>query len=419
MPRSFLVKNVKRPVQSSVAKKVERIKAGFQPGDMLSQKQFVSSSRSAFVAVSESCKLEAKQFMDMKDNFADKRFSPGFHNGFPFTSGSFPVSVQFNPAYNGFHLPTSKPVSVLYSDAVISRETLPKDTEKENLQRKSPERIQVSSSVKGPLPQSTFICQLCKKTYQDAFSLAQHKCSGIKHIEHRCPECNKVFSCPANLASHRRWHRPRSPTTNKPTKTPLKDSKAEKSERANMTSTETISVVLENTELKTDQTVMEQKNVPERPNEHYLEEPESTNELDSNNNDIADITIDSNDKNGPYACSQCGKTFRRQAYLRKHLNYHSDRRPYPCQYCGKVFRSLTNRAKHVLNHAVGPRTHTCNVCGNGFPSRASLDKHGRIHSGEIFSCPKCATTFYSSPGLQRHIMKTHKSLHNMSPTSSL
>ena len=115
MPRSFLVKNVKRPVQSSVAKKVEWIKAGFQPGDELSQKQFVSSSRSAFVAVSESRKLEAKEFMDMKDNFADKRFSPGF----PFTSGSFPVSVQFNPAYNGFHLPTSKPVSVLYSDAAI------------------------------------------------------------------------------------------------------------------------------------------------------------------------------------------------------------------------------------------------------------------------------------------------------------
>ncbi|KAJ2953226.1 hypothetical protein O0L34_g805 [Tuta absoluta] len=95
-----------------------------------------------------------------------------------------------------------------------------------------------------------YICRLCRRLYTDAFALAQHRCSRIVHIEYRCPECDKVFNCPANLASHRRWHKPRVPGATK------------------------------------------------------RRDPPSTAEA------------------GRFPCSRCGKLFRRQAYLRKHLLAH-------------------------------------------------------------------------------------------------
>jgi len=58
-----------------------------------------------------------------------------------------------------------------------------------------------------------FTCRLCSKYHEDAFQLAQHQCPRIVNIRYECSECGKVFGCPANLASHKRWHKPKGERT--------------------------------------------------------------------------------------------------------------------------------------------------------------------------------------------------------------
>lgn len=122
-----------------------------------------------------------------------------------------------------------------------------------------------------------FICRLCKEYYENAFSLAQHRCSRIMHVEYRCPECDKVFNCPANLASHRRWHKPR---VNGAGKSNGKSNNSKIDGTASKAPANEKSVISEE--------------------------------------DAAATTAAS----GLIPCEHCGKKFKRQAYLKKHIATH-------------------------------------------------------------------------------------------------
>uniref|UniRef100_A0A8B9QSD4 INSM transcriptional repressor 2 n=1 Tax=Anas platyrhynchos TaxID=8839 RepID=A0A8B9QSD4_ANAPL len=181
----------------------------------------------------------------------------------------------------------------------------------------------------GRTPLGEFICQLCKEHYADPLALAQHRCSRIVRVEYRCPECHKIFSCPANLASHRRWHKPRPG--------PSADGSSE--------------------------------NSPERR--------------------AGGAPAPAPGGPGPvgeaFACPCCQKRFRRQAYLRKHLGTHGAARPaafgppergqlaFACHLCGARFPSADIRDKHRLWHA--RQGFPCKHCPATFFSAPGLARH--------------------------------------------
>uniref|UniRef100_A0A4X2KEB8 Insulinoma-associated protein 1 n=1 Tax=Vombatus ursinus TaxID=29139 RepID=A0A4X2KEB8_VOMUR len=248
-----------------------------------------------------------------------------------------------------------------------------------------------------------FICQLCKEEYADPFALAQHKCSRIVRVEYRCPECDKVFSCPANLASHRRWHKPRPQAA------------------AAGSAEEALAKAGAGGEPK---------------------------EAGGSDRDTPSPGVsESGSEDGLYECHHCGKKFRRQAYLRKHLLAHhqalqskgaaqgapqpqpplppsqpDDLLVYPSYPGSDGLQPLPppekagkeaggeGEASNPLNMSAPAECHLCPVCGETFPSKSGQERHLRLlHAAQVFPCKYCPATFYSSPGLTRHINKCHPS----------
>nr|XP_061798932.1 insulinoma-associated protein 1b-like [Nerophis lumbriciformis] len=231
-------------------------------------------------------------------------------------------------------------------------------------------------------PLGEFVCQLCKEAYADPFSLAQHKCSRIVRVEYRCPECDKMFSCPANLASHRRWHKPRSNGV------PAVAPPSTKPEMAKMTPAGVKSA---------------------------SDEAKDASDRDSPSPSLSE----SGSEDGSYDCHFCGKRFKRQAYLRKHIMGHQvlqkkvvEENGFPAEQVPLPSSSsppedASNQSP--LNLSPADRL-LCPVCGESFTSRAAQERHLRLmHSSQTYPCKYCPATLYSSPGLTRHINKCHPS----------
>ena len=106
-------------------------------------------------------------------------------------------------------------------------------------------------------------------------------------------------------------------------------------------------------------------------------------------------------------CSKCGKVFKSEYLLKKHINIIcTDMRPFVCNICGKKFKTAQSKAYHETIHA-NTRPFKCSVCNKMLGSKAHLRRHEMdAHTENIYQC-QCGKNFKSLRRYKEHYRAIH------------
>uniref|UniRef100_A0A182Y8H4 Zinc finger protein Xfin n=1 Tax=Anopheles stephensi TaxID=30069 RepID=A0A182Y8H4_ANOST len=97
---------------------------------------------------------------------------------------------------------------------------------------------------------------------------------------------------------------------------------------------------------------------------------------------------------GTFKCQYCERVFGTRARLERHERVHTGERPYACHLCPKTFIHSGQLATHISRHN-NERGHLCAQCGKAFLSKAMLRQHQESH--ETHSTRKVSTTYKMRP----------------------
>uniref|UniRef100_A0A8D2DAD0 Zinc finger protein 646 n=1 Tax=Sciurus vulgaris TaxID=55149 RepID=A0A8D2DAD0_SCIVU len=212
-------------------------------------------------------------------------------------------------------------------------------------------------------------CLLCSKDFLNPVATKSHSHNHIAAQTLACPDCGKAFQCHHELVTHLQTH------AKGYSQMPSQVEEAVGSQAGTLEDKAGLSG---------------QEKAQEAPSQ-YPRAPEENAEQTSEGQGVNSTAAE--DKERPFRCAQCGRSYRHAGSLLNHQKAHTTGL-YPCSLCPKLLPNLLSLKNHGRTHT-DPKRHRCNICGKAFRTAARLEGHGRVHAPREgpFTCPHCPRHF--------------------------
>lgn len=118
-------------------------------------------------------------------------------------------------------------------------------------------------------------------------------------------------------------------------------------------------------------------------------------------------------------CPQCEKTYRNHSYMKEHiLKEHEKNTPFACDHCQRSFGLVTTLRTHISNMHQKVKCDECNqeICNSFMLKRHKAKVHG-MKPSTAYQCEYCPAIYEQKASLDKHVTKNHSTApvgHNMS-----
>ena len=110
----------------------------------------------------------------------------------------------------------------------------------------------------------------------------------------------------------------------------------------------------------------------------------------------------------PFQCAVCQRKFSLKHHMKGHMRTHTGEKPFQCAICQRKFSLKHSMQRHMHVHT-GERRFQCAFCQRKFSLKQSMQKHMRVHTGEKpFQCTICQRKFSIKQSMKRHVTSIHK-----------